>query len=360
MFKSRLYNEKNFDRTSLDIAIDMIYVFNGCRLIKEKITLGTPIPLDQRPELPDDPNTFIPLRVKEEIDYRFDIKIQNNGIMYRRLHLSEIKDINEIEVAIEDFPFKVSDVLDQINGLLKVKLTLDDVEDTVFESLEQGFTLTIKPTSLAWIGSLQLKDVVTRTKENLFTELLLSDFKPYQGPTTEVVKPYEGADFNRLSDKLNELNSTNHQYFDDYTFGTPILDNSIPGYNTQVDIHPQDKFKYNTQTLKYNRLSLSILNNLPEGWITPVRLTKIPFTIHEMLSVINFHLGLTLQASEVENTTYTSEQSEYTLRISSSTSSLAWTKSSYSFKAYVVGSGERYTEDGVLRLTENNVIRFID
>jgi hypothetical protein len=81
--------------------------------------------------------------------------------------------------------------------------------------------------------------------------------------------------------------------------------------------------------VRYTRLSISVLANLPEGSLAVVQIPQIPFSIHSILDRINTALGLNLDPSEVVDVTYTQGQRTYPLTINST--SVAWVVSSYNF-----------------------------
>ena len=56
-------DEHDIGKTNIQILMDLIYEFQGIKIPEEHIRYGKPMPLDARPEIMDDPNTFIPCHI---------------------------------------------------------------------------------------------------------------------------------------------------------------------------------------------------------------------------------------------------------------------------------------------------------
>lgn len=143
----RFVREQNFNRASKEIALDLIYVLNGYRIYKDHIWLGCARELDQRPEILDDANTYVPCRIDPMFDDRFDGR---NGFMYRRIELTEINGIENLKIVPPFTPFRTRDVLDQINDRLQVQFNERDLADVEYTTGQME--LVAHPNSWVWIG----------------------------------------------------------------------------------------------------------------------------------------------------------------------------------------------------------------
>lgn len=167
----------DYERPSEVILRDLIYVYNGVRLPEFHTKFGEPRPVDQRPEIKVDENTFIPIAVDEEIDARFD---DIAGLMYRRTPINEVADDILILIDVSGFPFTLYEVLDQINVRLRLQLTEADVYDQTITSAEEPIRLKLKPGSQVFIGDSPILRTFVRVP--LLNVLDLSGFQEYQAP----------------------------------------------------------------------------------------------------------------------------------------------------------------------------------
>lgn len=149
---------------------------------------------------------------------------------------------------------------------------------------------------------------------------------------TDIKKPYIGLSEHRLTDLINAANPTQPPLMDgvDFLYGTPV-ETTYSGYNTRVRLknqHPNGA----DRDIYYNRLSLAVLNELPDEFIGTVTTHDVEFYIHDILNEINSALGLTLIPSEVYNTKHSCGEESYPLVIKPQ-ASLAWLgDTSYNFK----------------------------
>lgn len=146
------------------------------------------------------------------------------------------------------------------------------------------------------------------------------------------MRPYGGTSLARLAKMINDDNATNLIPGVDYTLGPPLAYTDTEGRNTQVLLTPLVETDVKVpQNVHFWRLDLAVLGELPSGYVQPVVIDTVPFTIHQILPQLNQALGLDLEASEVVNTRYTVPQAAYALQIRNE-SSLAWT-GSFGFQA---------------------------
>lgn len=144
-------------------------------------------------------------------------------------------------------------------------------------------------------------------------------------------QPYAGISAQRLVALINAKNNTNYQLGVDFTLGVPYQYIDAAGRNTQVQLTPVSS-TYEAEAIHYSRLPLTVLNSLPEGYVSAVPIPAVPFTLSGMLSVINTALGLNLTADEIVDTTYSTQQDSYALPINNATC-LAWIDSDFTFSA---------------------------
>lgn len=170
---SQIIQEQRFNRSSFLIALDLITASNGVVFNPDYVSLSTPIELDQRPEILDDPNTCIGVLTDPQVDERF---AKETKFMYRRLSLDMIETSDTVHVLVENYPVDLHDILDQINIQLDVQFEPDDVDD--FEITESGqFTIKAGAKSKAWVGSIQAS--VTQTNEPVYL-FAISDLSGFE------------------------------------------------------------------------------------------------------------------------------------------------------------------------------------
>jgi hypothetical protein len=175
-------DEHDIGKTRIQLLTDLLYETNNLRIPEEKIKYGEPQALDARPDLDWDPNTFIPFRIDRDYDDRFS---RNAGFMYRRRDFSEYVGSHDFEVQITHFPFRISEVLDQINAQLPFPLAISDIEDYEFSLPDtEEFELIASPKSLIWTGKCKVK---MEPLDPLFFKLVplpyLPGFLMYEAPT---------------------------------------------------------------------------------------------------------------------------------------------------------------------------------
>ncbi len=169
--------EHDLSRPSKDIAIDLIYQTNQYAIRRDHVTFGKPLEMDITPFIDDDPNTFVPVDIKRAEDARMR---GDDGFLYRRLPLSLLVQDPTFIIRTQQLPFKVHDFIDQINEQLQAQLTVDDVVNDEFTSIDGPFILRASPHSLAWIGTTELTVDATDDRPRLVKEPFLAGFKIYQ------------------------------------------------------------------------------------------------------------------------------------------------------------------------------------
>lgn len=141
----------NFNRKTELVALDLIFVSTGFQIPLNKIKFNKPVVMDIRPDIDDDPNTYVTARV----DRTFDARIGGNtGFLYRRIPMSFLTPKNNYErVSVRNTPFKTSDILAQFNKLYQCQLTINDVLELTYSGDDFQCTLVANPDSLTWIGT---------------------------------------------------------------------------------------------------------------------------------------------------------------------------------------------------------------
>lgn len=135
------------------VLMDLIYESTGTRIPLDKIKFGTPKMVDKRKDLKYDPNTFITVKVDSRYDSRYSAS--TSGIMYRRRSITEhIAGLNMQAVAPTALPFKITDILDQINTIVPYEFHPEEIVNHEYKTLadvELGIKLEAKPSALLWI-----------------------------------------------------------------------------------------------------------------------------------------------------------------------------------------------------------------
>lgn len=340
---------RDFDKPSKEIALEQIYSATGFTAPANKVVLGVASKLDQFPNVVTDENSFAPA----DFDPTWGTLYEGeNGFIYRRLGLDEIAPNSEIPSVPITYPFTTHQGLNLLNSLLGTQMDETDLEDDTYPSAATPVVLRAKPGSVAWVGTRTVIPV-NPSHRFLIADPFLIGFVEWEenGPIPDPLEPYKGLSQTRLVDLINTHNESELIVPSDFTFGK-IVTIYTPQYNTRVRIKPQDTGTYVEQDVFYNRLDISVLNNLPPGTIKHVAITQLPFTIHGILPAINTALGLNLTTAEVFDAEYTEQKPKYTLQVRSN--QLAWMPSSFEFTAdfsfIYVG---RTMEDGSPRVMED-------
>ena len=150
-------DEKDVGKEREDVLIDLIYEATGQRILLSKVVFGVPSEVDPRKDVELDHNTFIPARIDPKYDARY--WKDGSGFLYRRRNLGDnFRDIDFSDVQPVTLPFRISDILEQINTHLLYPIKQDDIVDFEYTSLqdvyEKGVHLKADPHSLLWIGGL--------------------------------------------------------------------------------------------------------------------------------------------------------------------------------------------------------------
>lgn len=337
----------NFDRPEEEIVIDLVYRSNKYRLEAPIVEFGAVKVLDQRPEIEDDPNSYISAAVDRNFDYR--LVPGETGFMYTRIPLAAIPGMEDVIIQPLAIPFKTYDILDQINAQLGLQLTEDDLENTEYLTMDDDFTITAKPQSKVWVGW-RFVDVLGGGKKNL----LFPNYMSQAFPTAP----------NILLDKKAQLlliaNSENHTTWNevtDFDFGN--MEGGITGAagrNTRIyiDAHKQG---YIDQWLYYKRIHPNTINDQFAGEEIPhILIPRDPFTTVQVLDKINEALNLNLTSDDVVNEAFMPGAFNYTITFKPT--SLAWLPGTYNLKVqYTVGQRLRMSGPNIYRLSGGDTPR---
>lgn len=166
-------------KSIIQLLTDLIFESEGIRYPESKIKYGDVQVLDSRPNVLNDPNTFVHFWTKSDFDDRF---VQGAGLMYRRRELaSHFQNAGTIHIYTPQLTFKIHDVLDQINLYLTYPLTTADVLNTTVDaSTVTTLELTANPLSYIWINSASaLLAIHAEDKLSLLSQTDLDGFNVY-------------------------------------------------------------------------------------------------------------------------------------------------------------------------------------
>lgn len=145
----------DFNKKSESIALDSIFVSTGYRIPEPKIKFGKPFVMDIRPDIDDDPNTYVSCRIQRSFDQRLGTE---SGFIYRRLPLTLLSPTTPvIRIDAPQIPFNTSEVLNQINEILNSKLTINDLLELSYTAEDNEIILISNPDSLAWYGFITMR-----------------------------------------------------------------------------------------------------------------------------------------------------------------------------------------------------------
>ena len=290
------------NRPGIEILLDLISIYNQrYRLEPHQVQFGDPQDLDTRPDILDDTNSFIPAVVDSNVDSR--LVPDNTGFLYARLPLGILKKDKEYDIDPLPVPFSTYQILDQINDQYACQLTEDDLEDTVYTSMDDWFNIYAKPTSKVWIGKRRIDVVGDGPKYVLFPQTFLTGFTAWdsEDPDSSVQFPYQNTSDTRVTALANTQNNTAWVLGTDFEFGI-VQSISGPGNkNVRIEVISL-KDGYEDQWLYLHRLPASDIGTQPPENFEDVNHPGRAFSIHEILDDINAALKLSLTPEELEDT----------------------------------------------------------
>lgn len=311
----------DFDRPEIEITCDLVYFVNNYRIPPSKVVFGDPSKLDPRPDIEDDINTYIPAVVDPKFDER--LKADETGFMYTRIPLGGLVMVQNTPITPPALPFKTSDILSQINAQLGTQLTMNDLEEIEYTTLDDNFALIAKPTSKNWIDGRFLLVTGGGKKNILYPNELIATW--LNGPSIEVDKKAQ------LASVANRDNGVAWTPQVDFTYGN--MEPNITGHvgrNTRVFIKSL-KEGYDDQWLYFVRVDPATINDqFGDDPVPEVVVPRGTFTTHEVLDAINSALNLHLTIDDVENTEYPPGLREYPIKFKPT--SFGWLKGVYVMK----------------------------
>lgn len=171
-------NEEDVGKSRDEILTELIYESTKQFFPVQVITHGNPQELDIRTDNNFDANTYISVRIDRNYDTRYGGKPV--GFLYRRRNItSHCRVYDFSKVQPKKLPFKIADILDQINEVMPYPLALDDLVNHTYATVEQArsIKLTASKKSLLWIGEHQFEpDVSLIEPYALFKFTLLNGF----------------------------------------------------------------------------------------------------------------------------------------------------------------------------------------
>lgn len=175
-------DEHDLGKTKIQLLMDLLYESTGQRIPEHRIKYFEPSELDARPDVPTDPNTFIPIRIDPTYDYNLS---QLAGFLYCRRELASHFAGIDLELEFTEFPTTLHEVvLNQINPQLTYPLDCTDFVDYEITDVNTtSLNLVAKKGSFIWIGK---ASVAISPPDTGFYILVdnpyLTGFNPYTAP----------------------------------------------------------------------------------------------------------------------------------------------------------------------------------
>lgn len=149
------HHKKNFNKSSKELALEQIYIFNKRRFPEDKVILGEPVTLSiiSADNLYED--VFVKIDVEDDFDCRFSKKTEAEGFIYRRFNINQLIDGVDFNTLNFAYPFTTYGILPRLNTLLDAQLTEQDVLDDVYPDATKTFKIRVNPKSLIWFDMAQ-------------------------------------------------------------------------------------------------------------------------------------------------------------------------------------------------------------
>lgn len=171
--------------------------------------------------------------------------------------------------------------------------------------------------------------------------------------------PYDGTSHSRLSDLIKKSQEKPLPAEVEFEFSDVRSVTSERHGETLVAVKPSLYGKpAPKQDLRYLRLPLDVIWELPEGSVLPIEDIVYPSTLFDVLPIINQQLGLELTEAELTNYDITERPIMLTLNIKDNC--LAWIPGAYNIPVVNnMPDGVRITQDRAIRITNSNAVRII-
>lgn len=229
--------------------------------------------------------------------------VRNQEARYIRLNISVLGKLpagSVLPVYIPTVPFRIHDILDEINYALGLSLTPNEVENTRYATVASTYNLRIRDESIAWTGNYNFKATRTKTYVNLPSVLTDSRLMGFVYPLK--TKPgLSGLPVNRVAELIKLINAEN-------PIRPPLSEKEVRLINARDFIEPADLFlnaKITVEPLTeghykgnvdvaYHRITLGELKGGFE------QITSDPITPETILKFINDVSGADLTLSDLD------------------------------------------------------------
>ena len=159
--------------------------------------------------------------------------------------------------------------------------------------------------------------------------------------------------FERL---INRSSNSNYMLNTHYTLGTLTPVFRPDGRNTQVLIIPTRPGKTPIPVTYWRNHPNKILEMMADAEIEYFTPPVAPFMTSDVVALINQHLNLQLTAAEYVNESFPNAVSGVNIHFTNG--SFAWLPESITIA--LMGDGDRITEEGELRITEDDQVRVVE
>lgn len=145
---------RGLGRPSEALALDLINYFNQTTLDTFDFSYGRTGVVDQRPEILDDQDTFVPVVVdlSQDSHYTPHNDFRQDGFLYKRLSIEELVAGRALSVIAPAPTYTTWDLLGQLNHQLQSQLSHRDVVDAHHSATDAQVLVRIAADSLAWTG----------------------------------------------------------------------------------------------------------------------------------------------------------------------------------------------------------------
>jgi hypothetical protein len=143
-------SNKNFNKSSKELALEQIYIFNKRRFPEDRVKIKDPVSLSiiSADNLHED--VFVNIDVDDDFDCRFSKKTEAEGFIYRRFNINILTYGIDFSTLNFSYPFTTYGILPRLNTLLNAQLTEQDILDDIYPDATKTFKLRVNPRSLIW------------------------------------------------------------------------------------------------------------------------------------------------------------------------------------------------------------------
>lgn len=221
---------------------------------------------------------------------------------YTRLNITVLDKLpigNILPVYIPTVPFKIHEILNEINFALGLSLDPSEVENTRYSTVKTSYQLRTKD-SLAWTGNYTFKVTNVKTYIPLGTVLVDTNLNGFKYPLTSKPGLIVSGTINRWGELLELISNENgiRPPLDDNEVGhsgpaVPVTGNVFNNTKITIQSLPTGHYKNNVD-VNYHRITLTELVG-DVGLIT-----DDPITPQLLIDFINLRTGADLTLLDVE------------------------------------------------------------